>query len=142
MLEQEEDFYGYSNDRIARCFCRKCKHIWNEFVTISDLGTTLRLTCPKCGGRHNLMSQTTCTNTVLECQCMKCRHRRELPIFMEKYRNKLICSQCGSKNIFSCSNTKNSAARSYYNEDYEQQIYNEDRAIDYMMMRTNYDYDE
>ena len=142
MFEYEEGFYDYSNDRIARCFCRKCKHIWNEFVANSVSSTDMKLVCPKCSERHNIMSQTTCTDTVLECQCMKCRHRRELPIFMEKYRNKLRCSQCGSKNIFSCRNTKNNAARSYYNEAYDQQIYNEDRAVDYMMMRTNYDYDE
>lgn len=72
------------------------------------------------------------------CKCLTCNHTGSVKIDSDKCTGNFVCSKCGSKDTFSARcgvDTEKEYYVSYYNDWYENKIYEEERRLlDKIMM--------
>lgn len=97
--------------------------------------------------------------SVFYCKCLKCNHTGNVNLPTEKHGGTFVCSKCGSKEFISvyrdmCSNnsTHHNIVKSYdaasrhdtfYDDLYEEKMFEEERQVDtFMMAPTGWEDDE
>ncbi|MBR2482425.1 MAG: hypothetical protein IKB49_00875 [Alphaproteobacteria bacterium] len=85
---------------------------------------------------------------VFYCKCLRCNHTGSIKIASDKCTGNFICSKCGSRDVEAtsygakkaiaqhlvCENYDIDMEKEYYNELYENTVFEEERQLDKMMM--------